>query len=73
MAKTKAIALSPGGDTIELSLPVYAGRYLATMTRRERDLLDRYAALQVDALGIDAAYDALAQIEAALANSRHGK
>ena len=56
-----------GADTLELELPVYAARYLRHMCNRERVRLTNFAALGAGDAGIEAALDALQQIERAIA------
>lgn len=53
-------------DLFELKLPPYAVRYLQSMCQRERQMLGNMAATGVYSVAVDAAYDALNQIEAAL-------
>ena len=53
-------------NLIAMQLPPYAVRYLQQMCLRERTMLDNLAASGVYAVAIEAARDALNQIERAL-------
>ena len=66
MAKGRAIVRSDGGEMITVELPAYAVRYLATMCQRDRAMLNNFSALGSFTIGLDAAFDALSQIEQAL-------
>ena len=66
MNKGKAIVRHDGGEMTTIELPAYAVRYLATMCQRDRTMLNNFSALGTFTLGLDAAFDALAQIEQAL-------
>ena len=66
MARGKAIVPRNGGDHYTLELPMYAVRYLAQMCNRERAMLTSFAAMGAPSIAIEAASDALTQIEKAL-------
>jgi hypothetical protein len=68
MARGKAIVPRDGGnnDVITLELPGYAVRYLMQMCTRERTLLSNLQAAGAYNVAIDAAADALHQIERAI-------
>lgn len=67
--KSKAvIAHVPGNETVTLALPAYAARYLKQMCLRERTVLNNIMAAGGGYNpAIDAAFDALSQIEATVA------
>jgi hypothetical protein len=65
-SRGKAVVPRDGGETITIELPAYAVRYLATMCQRDRTMLANFSALGTFTLGLDAAFDALSQIEQAL-------
>jgi hypothetical protein len=66
MARGRAIVPHSGNEMITFDLPPYAVRYLQQMCMRERTMLDNLAASGVYNVVIDAARDALNQIERAL-------
>ena len=69
MATKQLVSLNirDGADMLELELPVYAARYLRHMCNRERVMLNNMVALGASNAGIEAALDALRQIEQAIA------
>lgn len=56
-----------GADMMEFELPVYAARYLRHMCNRERMMLNNASALGASNAAVEAALDALGQIERAIA------
>jgi hypothetical protein len=64
-SRSKAIVVHEGGD-VTLELPGYAVRYLQQMCTRERAMLNNYAAGGISGVLIEAASDALHQIERAI-------
>lgn len=65
--KTKAIVRRESGDDeLAFELPAYAVRYLHQMCQRERNMLDNLAMSGIYSVAVDAARDALKQIERAI-------
>jgi hypothetical protein len=66
---TKGKAIAPREDPVTLQLPRHAARYLSQMCERERRLLNNLKVvneLSGHNLGLEAAFDALSEIEQAL-------
>lgn len=66
MPRGRAIVPRNGGESVTLELPAYAVRYLHQMCQRERTMIDNLAMTGVYGAMVDAARDALNQIELAL-------